>query len=87
MKGQTNGGEKLPKQQKVRLMKTPTLMQAIALPLFPIPREKGFEGVSPMQDPKISVLKNEVLISSIFMFGVPLTTLNFSKCKVCLTGL
>ena len=63
-----------PPQRKVIKYKTPTVIQALALPFFPPPREKGMEEVSYLADPKVQQLKKEVLICTVFMVLVPILT-------------
>ena len=51
-------------------------MQSLALPFYPVPRD--FKGPA-LDDPKLSQLKHETKICTVFMVGVPLIVYNFVK--------
>ena len=53
-------------------IKAPTFMQAVLIPFYPVPKEKGMEDVSAMNHPKLRTLKSEVYMASVFMFCVPM---------------
>ena len=53
------------------MRRPPTVLQAVLLPFFEIPRPPG-STPSILDDPKLAQLKYEVKICSMFMFGVPM---------------
>lgn len=57
-------------QTKIKVRPPPTVIQALMLPFYDIPKPEGYVG-DLHNDPKLSQLKTEVKVCSVIMVVVP----------------
>ena len=62
---------------KIKVRQPPTVMQAVLLPFFEIPKPPGYVGEL-HNDPKLTQLKKEVKVCTVIMVLVPATVYYYS---------